>query len=94
MNKLLSVTLAALCLIVMLPPAQAKPAKTTKATQPAKERLVLMPLHVGEENESMQGAMETALVEGLEQKYQVFSGDRVMLKVKEIFKGTSKNHPK
>lgn len=90
MHKLLIPLIATFCLILMLPSAQAKPPKTTKAAQPAKERLVLMPLRVGEEIKSMQGEMETALVQGLEQKYQVFSGDRVMLKVKEIFNKESK----
>lgn len=50
-----------------------------------KERMVLMPLRVGEESQKMQGAMETALVQGLQQKYRVFSGAEVAQKSREIF---------
>jgi len=47
--------------------------------------MVLMPLRVGEEDRSLQSAMETALVEGLQQTYEVFSGEQVAQKAKEIF---------
>lgn len=50
-----------------------------------KERIVLMPLRVGEESQKMQGAMETALIQGLQQKYRVFSGAEVAQKSREIF---------
>ena len=59
--------------------AQQKPAKVEK------ERMVLMPLRVPEEDSSLLGAMETALVQGLQQKYEVLSGERVAKKAKEIF---------
>lgn len=73
---------------------------STQASQPdqggtsAKERLVLMPLRVGEESQNMLGAMETALVQGLQRKYEVFAGDEVAQKAREIFKresNTAKN---
>lgn len=94
MNKLLSVTLAALCLFVMLPPVHAKPVKTktTKAAQPAKERLVLMPLRLGDEDQKLQGAMESALVDGLQQKYTVLWGEEVEKKAKEIFHKENQKH--
>ena len=67
---------------------QAKPAKSTK------ERLVLMPLRVAEEDKSLQGAMETALVQGLQQKYEVFSGEQVTQKAREIFNKESRSTTK
>lgn len=84
---------AALCLIVIPLQAHAKPAKakTAEETQPTKERLVLMPLRLGEEDKSRQAAMEIALLEGLQQKYEVFSGEQVSKKAREIFLKESRN---
>jgi len=56
-----------------------------------KEKLVLMPLRVPEENKNMQAAMETALVHGLQQKYEVFEGEQVAQKAREIFLKESRN---
>jgi hypothetical protein len=56
-----------------------------KSAKVEKERLVLMPLRVPEEDASLLGAMETALVQGLQQKYEVLYGERVAKKAKEIF---------
>lgn len=78
---------AVLCL--MLP--HAAEAKSGKSAQAQKERLVLMPLRLGEEDRNLQGAMETALVKGLQQKYEVFSGDQVAKKAREIFMKESRN---
>lgn len=89
MKKLLSVTISALCLVVMLPQAQAKTVKAPKPQQAPKERLVLMPLRVGEDIQNMLGAMETALAQGLQQKYEVFSGMEVEKKTREIFRKES-----
>ncbi len=89
MKKLLSVTISALCLVVMLPQAQAKTVKAPKPQQASKERLVLMPLRVGEDIQNMLGAMETALAQGLQQKYEVFSGMEVEKKTREIFRKES-----
>jgi len=50
-----------------------------------KERLVLMPLRVEKDMESMLGAMETALTQGLQEQYVVFSGEVVEKKSREIF---------
>ncbi len=88
MKNLLIPLAAALCLLVMPYQAHAKPAKAKapKASEAVKERLVLMPLRVGKENQNMAGAMETAVVQGLEQKYRVYSGDEVAIKAKEIAK--------
>ena len=49
-----------------------------------------MPLRLSEEDRSLQGAMETALVEGLQDRYEVFSGERVQQKAREIFNKESK----
>jgi hypothetical protein len=62
----------------------------TSAFAIAKERLVLMPLRLSDEDEGLKSAMETALSEGLQQTYTVFSGDKVQQKTKEIFDNESK----
>lgn len=81
-----------LCLSGLLQPAQAaKPVKPAKSSLPSKEKLVLMPLRMGDEDRNLQGAMETALVEGLQQKYEVFSGEQVARKAREIFMKESRN---
>ena len=59
--------------------------------QSSKERLVLMPLRLSEEDKNLQGAMETALVKGLQRKYEVFSGEQVAKKAREIFLKESRN---
>ena len=83
----------ALCLSVMPLQAHAKSAKGKPAeeTQSTKARLVLMPLRLGEEDKSRQAAMEIALLEGLQQKYEVFSGEVVAKKAREIFLKESRN---
>jgi len=65
--------------------------KHKTAQQEEKERLVLMPLRVPEEDKNLLGAMETALVEGLQQKYDVFSGEQVSQKARQIFLKESRN---
>jgi deoxycytidylate deaminase len=84
--------LATLCLACILSSAQAAP--KGKPQQAQKERLVLMPLRVPEEDKALQGAMETALVEGLQQKYEVFSGERVTQKARQIFMKESQSAKK
>jgi len=64
------------------------------SAQPAKENLVLMPLRVAAEDSGLQGAMETALVEGLQLKYKVFSGEQVAQKARAIFLKESRNTSK
>ena len=56
-----------------------------------KERLVLMPLRVPNEEKELAGAMETALVQSLQQKYAVFSGEQVSQKAHQIFMKESRN---
>src|ERR1035438_865371 len=56
-----------------------------------KERLVLMPLRLEDETKKLQGALDTALVEGLQQKYAVFSGEQVAQKAREVFLKESRN---
>ena len=56
-----------------------------------KERLVLMPLRVPEEDKNLTGAMEVALAEGLQLKYDVFSGEQVSQKARQIFLKESRN---
>jgi formylglycine-generating enzyme required for sulfatase activity len=83
MHKLTSLVIALFCLAAITTTAHA--AKVVKAAKPVKERMVLMPLRVPDEDKSLTGAMETALVEGLQLKYEVFSGERVAQKAKAIF---------
>lgn len=70
------------------------PIKVAKTAQVPTERLVLMPLRVGEEDKTLEGAMETALVQGLQQNYTVFSGEQVAQKAREIFLKESRNTAK
>jgi len=75
-------------LIVMPFQVQAESIQTppkVSAPQSVKQRLVLMPLRLGDEDKNRQSAMETALVQGLQEKYEVFSGDQVSQKAREIF---------
>jgi len=60
-------------------------AKRVNTAKIEKERMVLMPLRVPDEDKSLQGSMETALAQGLQQKYEVFSGEQVAQKAKAIF---------
>jgi hypothetical protein len=87
MKNLTCTFIAILCLTV-LPQVQAKPLKPQQAQ---KEPLVLMPLRLAESEQSLQGAMETALIEGLAKKYKVYSGEQVAKKAREIFAKESKN---
>ncbi|KAF0201916.1 MAG: peptidase C14 caspase catalytic subunit [Gallionellaceae bacterium] len=55
----------------------------------SKERLVLMPMRVDEGEKNMLASMEVALVQGLQLKYEVFSGEQVAQKSREIFRKES-----
>jgi formylglycine-generating enzyme required for sulfatase activity len=75
--------------------APASPASSADGTK-KRDRLVLMPLRVSDEDSSALGSMETALVQGLKEKYEVFSGEQVSQKAREIFlkesRATSATH--
>jgi formylglycine-generating enzyme required for sulfatase activity len=92
MRNTLVVMFAFFCLAAIPPVTHAAKPKASQQTQ--KERLVLMPLRIPEEDRALQGAMETALVEGLQQKYIVFSGEQVAQKAREIFLKESRNTAK
>ncbi len=94
MRNLTRIIIAIFCLCVLLPQAQAASKAKSKAVQSEKERLVLMPLRVPEEDKNLLGAMETALVKGLHQKYEVFSGEQVAQKARQIFLKESRNTAK
>jgi formylglycine-generating enzyme required for sulfatase activity len=87
MRCALALIAATLYVVAFSTPAQAQ---NNKPAQSDKERLVLMPLRVSEEDKNLQGAMEAALVKGLQQKYEVFSGEQVAQKAHEIFMKESK----
>jgi len=83
MRNLLAFMMTLICLAGFSAPVHA--AKPNIPIKTDKERLVLMPLRVGAADQTRQAAMETALVEGLQQKYEVFSGEQVAQKAKQIF---------
>lgn len=86
--------LVAMLSFAILPPqaeATTVKAKPVSAAKQEKERLVLMPLRIPEEDKNLAGAMETALVKGLQQKYDVFSGEQVAQKARQIFLKESRN---
>jgi len=84
-QKLFLALFSILSLTLLLSPAQAATKAKSKAAQ--KERLVLLPMDISAESRSMYGQQESAVVEGLAQKYEVFSGERVM---QELRKAASK----
>jgi len=92
-QNLSAILLACLGLILMSGEVAAQDikSKAAKTVQTGKERLVLMPLRVSDENKNMQAVMETALVQGLQQKYEVFQGEQVSQKAREIFLKESRN---
>jgi hypothetical protein len=86
LHNLFGIFIVTLCLSAI--PLQSQAATKGKhkvAQQSGKERIVLMPLHVPEEDSDLAGAMETALVKGLQQKYDVFSGEQVAQKARAIY---------
>jgi len=85
LHYLFGIVIVTLCLSVIPLQSSAAPQGQQKVTEPDKERLVLMPLRVDEEDKNLLGAMETALVEGLKLKYVVFSGEQVSQKAHQIF---------
>lgn len=76
LRNLIVLAIATSCLIVASLPSQA--ANKTEKDQPGKGRLVLMPLQAGENEMNLLAQMETALVHGLAQQYEVISGKRVI----------------
>jgi len=55
-----------------------------------RENIILMPvMGLDGDDKKLQGAMETALLEGLQQQYVVYTGEKVDQKRKEIFKQES-----
>jgi hypothetical protein len=92
LRYLFSVIMAATFLVAIPHHSQAVTETKHNATQQVeKERLVLMPLRVPDEDKNLTGAMETALVKGLQQKYDVYSGEQVSQKAHEIFMKESRN---
>lgn len=61
------------------------------AAKPLKERLVLMPLRLDDADKSRQAAMETALVQGLQQRYDVLYGEKVAQRARQVFLKESRN---
>jgi formylglycine-generating enzyme required for sulfatase activity len=91
LHKLFGILIVTLCLSVIPLHAQAASKNKHKTEESTKERLVLMPLRIPEGDKNLMGAMETALVKGLQLKYDVYSGEQVSQKAHEIFMKESKN---
>jgi hypothetical protein len=89
MKNLLAFTISVLLLMTF--PDLSHAAENSSRLEITKERLVLMPLRLGDEDKNRQAAMETALVEGLHKKYIVFSGEQVAQKAREIFLKETRN---
>jgi hypothetical protein len=65
-------------------------AEAAKKPQSDKEAVILLPLVISAEAQSIANEMQAAVVQGLQQKYKVYSGDRVL---QELKKATDKeNH--
>ena len=90
-HNLIALLIVCSCMVALQSAAQESKDKAANAARPDKERLVLMPLRVPEDSKNMQAAMETAVVHGLQQKYEVFEGERVAQKAREIFLKESRN---
>ena len=78
--------LAVVCLIALPLQAHAKPAKGKAekvAPQVEKEKVILLPLVISAEAQNMSSEMQAAVVQGLQQKYLVYSGDRVLQELKK-----------
>ena len=89
---LFGIVITALLVILLPCQSQAATAHSKHASQSGeKERLVLMPLRVSSEDKELAGAMETALVQSLQQKYAVFSGEQVSQKAHQIFMKETRN---
>jgi hypothetical protein len=59
--------------------------KQVKAERASMEKLVLMPIHFDASDVNLQGPMEAALAEGLQEKFQVVWGSQVTQKTHEVF---------
>ena len=80
------------CLSILSLPAYAKTSKVKAGivARQEKEKVVLLPMQVSEDAQNMLSQMQAAVVQGLEQKYLVYSGERVL---QELKKATNKeNH--
>jgi formylglycine-generating enzyme required for sulfatase activity len=84
LRNLIALAISMFCLLVTPLPAQA--ANKTEKDQPSKDRLVLMPLKAGE----FLAQMESALIQGLAQQYEVVSGKQVIQSLKKV---AGKNNP-
>jgi hypothetical protein len=85
------ITFITLCLVTSPHQSEAAQKYKHKTEQSTKDRLVLMPLRIPEEDKDLAGSMETALVNGLQQKYDVYSGEVVSKKAHEIFMKENRN---
>lgn len=90
-HNLFGIVIVIFCLSAISLQSQAASQNKHKTEASTKERLVLMPLRVPEEDKNLTGAMEAALVKGLQQKYDIFSGEQVSQKAHEIFMKENRN---
>ncbi len=91
LHNLFGIVIVTLCLSAIPLQSQAASKNKHQTDESTKERLVLMPLRIPYEDKNLTGAMETALVKGLQRKYDVYSGEQVSQKAHEIFMKENRN---
>jgi hypothetical protein len=75
----LTITLFCLSAIPQLSQAAAKGKGKVPQTQ---EKVILMPMDIPAENRNMMSQMQDTIVQGLQQKYQVFAGEEVLAELR------------
>jgi hypothetical protein len=81
--NLLACAVICLCLTAIPHQSQAAPKGKSKTTQTTKEKVILMPVDITVEDRSMINDMQNAVVQGMQQKYQVFAGEEVLAELKK-----------
>lgn len=89
MLKKLLVIFLSISLLATTSSCASKPTPPNQ-TSPRKQKLVLIPIVLNDEERKLRGQIETALVSGLQEKYTVYSGDNVLQKQREVFDKESK----
>jgi TPR repeat protein len=90
--NLLTIILATCSLIAIPLPSQAAGKGKAKAEQVIKEKVILMPMDIPAENRNMFSEIQDTVVQGLKQKYQVYSGEQVLTELKKA--ADKQNHSK
>src|SRR5450631_4290458 len=81
--NLFALAITTFCLVAIPHQSQAAPKEKAKAAQSAKEKVILMPMDITVEDRSMISDMQNAVIQGLQQKYLVYSGEQVLTELKK-----------